>query len=112
MFFPLALTESSCGSESAQVLLICQPSFLSVCLSLFLSSELSLFGAVVGCPSVVEEWVLATGDAPRTAVRDAAVAIEDKSRRLKKRRRCEGGIMTAFEELPSAFFRCGSSVPP
>lgn len=30
-------------------------------------SELSLCGAVVGRPSVVKKWVVATGDAPWTA---------------------------------------------
>lgn len=70
LFFPLVHTELSNGSEAAQVLLILQPFILPLCLSLFLSSELNLFGVVVGCPSVAEERILATGDAPWTEVRE------------------------------------------
>lgn len=66
LFFSLGQTEQDYGPESAQVLFICQPSFLCLCLSLFVGpggSELNLFGGGVGHPSVVKQWVLATGDA-------------------------------------------------
>lgn len=71
LFFSSGQTEQDCGPESAQVLFICQPSFLCVRLSLFVGpggSELNLLGGGVGHPSVVKQWVLATGDAPWTGV--------------------------------------------
>ena len=70
LFFSLGQTEQDYGLESAQVLFICQPPFLCLCLSLFVGpggSELNLLGG--GHPSVVKHWVLATGDAPWTGVR-------------------------------------------
>lgn len=47
-------------------------------------SELNPLGGCLGHPSVLRQWVLATGDAPWTSYRDAAVAIASKVKGIKR----------------------------
>ena len=55
-------------------------------------SELNLFEGGVGHPSVVKQWVLATGDAPlHCRYRDAVVAIGGKGKRKKSKGGGGGG---------------------
>lgn len=58
LFFLLGQTNRDYGPKSAQVLFICQLSFICLCLSLFVGpgrSELNLFEGGVGHPSVVKQ---------------------------------------------------------
>lgn len=58
LFFSPGQTDQDYGSKSAQVLFICQLSFLCLGLSFFVGpgrSELNLFEGGVGHPSVVKQ---------------------------------------------------------